>query len=99
MDAKDLTFGVEIETFGLKYSISAGDQGVIPPYKITNRSPGGMGRCGRPLRVHCLGKEPPNGGEEVADDCDKNQNNEKAKQKPEHERDRHFCLFSNRNIP
>jgi hypothetical protein len=34
-------FGVEIETFGLKYSISAGDQGVIPPYKITSRTPEG----------------------------------------------------------
>lgn len=32
------TFGVEIETFGLKYTISPGDQGVIPPYKITSRS-------------------------------------------------------------
>lgn len=35
------TFGVEIETFGLKYSISAGDQEVIPPDKITSRSPEG----------------------------------------------------------
>jgi hypothetical protein len=34
-------FGVEIETFGLKYSISPGDQGVIPPYKITSRTGGG----------------------------------------------------------
>jgi hypothetical protein len=32
------TFGVEIETFGLKYSISSGDRDVIPPYKITSRS-------------------------------------------------------------
>lgn len=30
-------FGVEIETFGLKYSISVGDRQVIPPYKITSR--------------------------------------------------------------
>src|SRR5512135_3453953 len=30
-------FGVEIESFGLKYSISAGDRQVIPPYKIMNR--------------------------------------------------------------
>ncbi len=30
----DRPFGVEIETFGLKYSISAGDRQVIPPYKI-----------------------------------------------------------------
>ena len=37
----DRSFGVEIETFGLKYSISTGDRGVIPPYKITSRSPGG----------------------------------------------------------
>lgn len=35
------TFGVEIEFFGLKYSISAGDLDVIPPYKIMNRTPGG----------------------------------------------------------
>jgi Putative amidoligase enzyme len=35
------SFGVEIETFGLKYTISAGDRDVIPPYKITNRSPKG----------------------------------------------------------
>ncbi len=33
----DRPFGVEIETFGLKYSISVGDQEVIPPYKIMNR--------------------------------------------------------------
>ncbi len=38
----DRTFGVEIETFGLKYSISVGDREVIPPYKITSRSPEGM---------------------------------------------------------
>ena len=35
-------FGVEIEFFGLKYSISAGDREVIPPYKIMNRSPQGV---------------------------------------------------------
>jgi hypothetical protein len=35
------TFGVEIETFGLKYTISPGDMEVIPPYKITTRSPEG----------------------------------------------------------
>jgi hypothetical protein len=35
------SFGVEIETFGLKYSISTGDRTIIPPYKITTRSPGG----------------------------------------------------------
>ncbi len=35
-------FGVEIEFFGLKYSISAGDREVIPPYKIMNRSPLGV---------------------------------------------------------
>jgi hypothetical protein len=34
-------FGVEIEFFGLKYSISAGDREVIPPYKIMNRLPQG----------------------------------------------------------
>jgi hypothetical protein len=34
-------FGVEIEFFGLKYSISAGDRESIPPYKIMNRSPKG----------------------------------------------------------
>jgi hypothetical protein len=36
------SFGVEIEVFGLKYSVSTGDQEVIPPYKITNRSPEGV---------------------------------------------------------
>jgi hypothetical protein len=36
------SFGVEIEFFGLKYSVSAGDRDVIPPYKIMNRSPGGV---------------------------------------------------------
>ena len=35
------SFGVEIETFGLKYSISAGDRDIIPPYKITSRHPEG----------------------------------------------------------
>lgn len=35
------SFGVEIEFFGLKYHISAGDLAVIPPYKIMNRSPEG----------------------------------------------------------
>ncbi|MHB9074433.1 MAG: amidoligase family protein [Desulfobaccales bacterium] len=35
-------FGVEIEFFGLKYSISAGDREAIPPYKIMNRSPQGV---------------------------------------------------------
>jgi len=35
-------FGVEIEFFGLKYSVSAGDREAIPPYKITNRSPAGV---------------------------------------------------------
>jgi hypothetical protein len=35
-------FGVEIEFFGLKYSISAGDREIIPPYKIMNRSPAGV---------------------------------------------------------
>ncbi len=35
------TFGVEIELFGLKYSISPGDGGIIPPYKIMNRDEGG----------------------------------------------------------
>lgn len=34
-------FGVEIETFGLKYSISVGDRQVIPPYKITSRDSSG----------------------------------------------------------
>src|SRR5512135_2981568 len=37
----DRPFGVEIESFGLKYSISAGDRQVIPPYKIMNRLPDG----------------------------------------------------------
>ncbi len=36
------SFGVEIEFFGLKYSISAGDREVIPPYKIMNRTPAGV---------------------------------------------------------
>ena len=35
------SFGVEIETFGLKYTISAGDRDVIPPYKIASRSADG----------------------------------------------------------
>jgi hypothetical protein len=35
-------FGVEIEFFGLKFSVSAGDREVIPPYKIRNRSPAGV---------------------------------------------------------
>jgi hypothetical protein len=35
------SFGVEIEFFGLKFSISPADQEVIPPYKIMNRSPQG----------------------------------------------------------
>jgi len=35
-------FGVEIEIFGLRYDISPGDRDVIPPYKITNRSPAGI---------------------------------------------------------
>jgi hypothetical protein len=35
-------FGVEIEFFGLKYSVSAGDREAIPPYKIMNRSPQGV---------------------------------------------------------
>ena len=35
------SFGVEIEFFGLKYTIAAGDREVIPPYKIMNRSPEG----------------------------------------------------------
>lgn len=34
-------FGVEIETFGLKYSISPGDRQVIPPYKIVSRAADG----------------------------------------------------------
>ena len=33
----DAPFGVEIEFFGLKYSVSAGDREIIPPYKIMNR--------------------------------------------------------------
>ena len=37
----DRPFGVEIETFGLKYSVSAGDRQIIPPYKITSRDPHG----------------------------------------------------------
>jgi len=37
----DRPFGVEIETFGLKYSISAGDRDIIPPYKITSRTADG----------------------------------------------------------
>ena len=36
------SFGVEIEFFGLKYSLSAGDREVIPPYKIMNRTPEGV---------------------------------------------------------
>ncbi len=36
------SFGVEIEFFGLKYSVSAGDQDIIPPYKIMNRTPEGI---------------------------------------------------------
>ena len=36
------SFGVEIEFFGLKYSVSAGDREVIPPYKIMNRTPEGV---------------------------------------------------------
>jgi hypothetical protein len=35
-------FGVEIEVFGLQYSISPGDREVIPPYKIKNRSAAGV---------------------------------------------------------
>ena len=34
----DRPFGVEIEIFGLKYSITAGDRQVIPPYQIMNRT-------------------------------------------------------------
>jgi len=37
----DRSFGVEIETFGLQYSISTGDRQVIPPYQIMNRSSDG----------------------------------------------------------
>ena len=33
---------MEIEFFGLKYSVSAGDREVIPPYKIMNRTPAGV---------------------------------------------------------
>lgn len=36
------SFGVEIETFGLKYTISPGDRDVIPPYNITSRSAAGV---------------------------------------------------------
>ena len=36
------SFGVEIEFFGLQYSVSAGDRDVIPPYKIMNRTPEGV---------------------------------------------------------
>ena len=39
----DRPFGVEIETCGLKYSISTGDRQVIPPYQIVNRSRMGGG--------------------------------------------------------
>jgi hypothetical protein len=35
-------FGVEIELFGLQFSISAGDAGIIPPYKIMNRNQAGL---------------------------------------------------------
>jgi hypothetical protein len=38
----DRSFGVEIEVFGIKYNISIGDRGVIPPYKIRSRSPQGV---------------------------------------------------------
>ncbi len=38
----DRAFGVEIEFFGLKYCVSAGDREVIPPYKIMNRSAEGV---------------------------------------------------------
>lgn len=38
----DRPFGVEIETFGLKYSISTGDRDIIPPYKINSRSAAGF---------------------------------------------------------
>lgn len=34
----DRPFGVEIEIFGLKYSITTGDRQVIPPYQIMNRT-------------------------------------------------------------
>jgi len=36
------SFGVEIEFFGLKYSVSTGDREFIPPYKIMNRTPEGV---------------------------------------------------------
>jgi hypothetical protein len=36
------SFGVEIEAFGLKYTTSAGDRDLIPPYKIMNRSREGV---------------------------------------------------------
>ncbi len=36
------SFGVEIEAFGLKYTISPGDREIIPPYNISNRSPEGV---------------------------------------------------------
>ena len=36
------SFGVEIEFFGLKYSVSAGDRDIIPPYKIMNRTADGV---------------------------------------------------------
>jgi hypothetical protein len=36
------SFGVEIEIFGLKYSVSTGAGEVIPPYKITNRTAAGV---------------------------------------------------------
>jgi hypothetical protein len=35
------SFGVELEFFGLKYAVSAGDGDIIPPYKIMNRTPEG----------------------------------------------------------
>jgi hypothetical protein len=37
----DRTFGMEIETFGLKYTVTPGDREVIPPYKIMTRSADG----------------------------------------------------------
>ncbi len=36
------TFGVEIEIFGLKYSVSTRDQEIVPPYTIMNRTPEGV---------------------------------------------------------
>lgn len=36
------TFGVEIETFGLKFTSSPGDREIIPPYQIRTRSPEGV---------------------------------------------------------